>query len=126
MNALDKARKRARQAQERLYEGKCTIVEYGKTKDPVTKITSSGEIVVLEKQPCRLSFSSSPATTQTSSTDNVAQTIKLFLAPEIVIKPGSKMIVTQNGRMSAYKNSGQPAIYVTHQEIILELFRGWA
>lgn len=126
MNILDKARLRARQAQESMYDGKCTVIEYGKTKDPITKITSKGEITVLADQPCRLSFSSSPAASQTSTTANLTQTIKLFIAPEIEIKPGSKIDVMQNGRTTAYKQSGQPAVYSTHQEVILELFRGWS
>ena len=38
----------------------------------------------------------------------------------------NRVIVTQNGETTEYKNSGKPAIYSSHQEIILELFDGWA
>ena len=54
------------------------------------------------------------------------QTIKLYIYPDINIKNGSKIIVTQNGKKQEYKNSGEPARYETHQEIMLELFKGWA
>ena len=56
----------------------------------------------------------------------VVQIAKVFLAPEIKVKPGSKLSVTQNGVTTEYKSSGEPAFYSTHQEIVLELFKGWA
>ena len=54
------------------------------------------------------------------------QTTTLFISPDVVIEPGSKIVVTQNGKTVAYKQSGEPALYNTHQEIILELFERWA
>lgn len=122
MSVLDKARKRARQALESQYEGKCTVIEYGKVKDPVTKITSEGEITVLENQPCKLSYSTIQSANQTDTVASVYQLVKLFISPEVNIKANSKIIVTQNGRETIYKNSGEPAIYFTHQEINLELY----
>lgn len=56
----------------------------------------------------------------------ISQGTKLFTVPEIQIKPGSKIIVTQNGVTTVYSSSGVPAVYPTHQEVILELFEGWA
>lgn len=56
----------------------------------------------------------------------VSQSVKLFISPDIVIKAGSKIIVTQHGRTTEYSNSGVPAVYPTHQEIMLTLFEGWA
>ena len=39
----------------------------------------------------------------------------------------SKIVVTKkNSFVEDYKNSGKPAVYDTHQEIILENFKGWA
>ena len=52
--------------------------------------------------------------------------VKLFIAPEINVMPGSKIVVTQKGRTTEYKNSGEPAIFDTHQEIMLVKFKGWA
>ena len=56
----------------------------------------------------------------------VTQIIELFIAPEISIKPGSKIIVTQNGETVTYTRSGEAAKYETHQQIILDLWKGWA
>lgn len=126
MGMINKARAKARKAIEMLYEHTCTVVEYGKTKDPVTKQTKFIEKIVLENQPCKLSFSTTKASDQTESSNQVQQVIKLFVAPEVEIKEGSKIVVAHNDNLSEYKNSGAPCIFPTHQEIVLELFRGWA
>ena len=80
---------------------------------------------MLEGQPCKLSFEKLAAVVQTETAAIASQGIKLFLAPEIMVKSGSKIIVTQDGVTSEYSTSSQPAVYCTHQEIVLELFRGW-
>lgn len=120
-NALVKARK----AFESLYTGQCTVTEY---QEFTRKNESTGhhEVIILEGQPCRLSFSSERTTSPTETAAQLVQIIKVFLAPEIRIAAGSKLTITQNGVTTEYKNSGEPAIYETHQEIILELFKGWA
>lgn len=101
-----------------LYRDKCTIVEYQSVKDPVTKRTNNKEVIVLENQPCKLSYKNI-----TSATDGkvakLEQTIKLFISPDIEIKAGSKLIINDK----EYVRSGESAIYPNHQEIILELFK---
>lgn len=115
-----------RKAIESLYRGRCTVYEYQSVKDPVTKITGHQEVAVLTDQPCRLSYKTISSTSPADGAAAVTQEIKLFIAPELNIKPGSKITVTQNGRTADYQSSGQPAVYTNHQEIVLELFRGWA
>lgn len=115
----------ARKAIESLYAGKCTITEHQKIKKE-NKSTGFQDVVVLTDQPCRLSFKTINSTNQTDSASAVVQIVKVFLAPEIQVKPGSKLTITQNNVTTDYKSSGKPAIYSTHQEIILELFKGWA
>lgn len=126
MGALENARRAVRKAIESQYAGVCTVIEYGKIRDEVTKITRQGEMTALEKQPCKLSFEKTLAAVQTETAAAVGQGVKLFIAPEVEVKPGSKIIVEQNGRRGEYLASGQPAVYPSHQEIMLELFRGWA
>jgi len=116
---------KARKAIESLYNGTCTITEYKKVQKP-NKATAFKEVVVLENQPCRLSFQSINPTSQTDTGASLSQSVKIFLAPEIQVKPGSKVTVTQNQVVTDYKSSGQPAHYSTHQEIVLELFKGWS
>lgn len=117
---------KARKAIESLYDGKCTITEHQKIKKE-NKSTGFQDVVVLEDEPCRLSFKTINNTNQTDTAASaVVQITKVFLAPEIQVKPGSKLTITQNDVTTEYKSSGEPAFYSTHQEIVLELFKGWA
>ncbi|MPM91906.1 hypothetical protein SDC9_139040 [bioreactor metagenome] len=114
-----------RKAIESMYIGKCTITEYQSYKKE-NKSTGHQEVVILENQPCKLSFSKITNANQGEAAAMVVQTAKVMIAPEIKIKPGSKLTITQNGITTEYKNSGEPALFNTHQEIVLELFKGWA
>lgn len=116
---------KTRKAIESLYDGRCTITEHQKVKKE-NKSTGFEDVVVLEDVPCRLSFKTINNTNQTETASAVVQITKVFLAPEIQVKPGSKMTIAQNDITTEYKSSGEPAFYSTHQEIVLELFKGWA
>lgn len=125
MERIDRARQKARHIHEQMdYTGRCTVYEYQSIEDPATKITASlQEVPVLSNQPCRLSYKTITGTSQDGGAATVAQEVKLFIAPEIIIRPGSKITVTQNGVTTDYRRSGKPAVYTNHQEIILELFK---
>jgi hypothetical protein len=114
-----------RVAIEMMYQGTCTVTEHQKVKKD-NKTTGFQDVIVLTNQPCKLSFSNITTTDQTETAALVAQTAKVLIAPEIKIKPGSKLTITQNGVTTEYENSGEPAPFSTHQEIVLELFKGWA
>lgn len=114
-----------RKAIESLYKDRCEIVEYRKIKK-ANKSTGYEEISILKNQPCRLSIENNTTTSTVDGAATIQQTIKLFISPDIVIEAGSKIIVTRNGRTTEYKNSGFTAVYCSHQEIMLELFDGWA
>lgn len=114
-----------RKAIESTYTGKCTIVENQKVKKE-NKSTGFKEKEVLTDQPCKLSFEQVTSNNAGENAALVVQTAKVFLAPEIQVRPGSKLIITQNGVTVSYKNSGEPATYSSHQEIVLELFKGWS
>lgn len=123
MKAFDFARKKV----ESLYSGVCSVYVLDNVRDPDTKQTKQTERLMLDNQPCRVSFESNNTTVKSNDTVNEKpQSIKLFIAPEIIIAAGSKIVVTQNGRTETYKSSGVPRVYVTHQEIALELFERWA
>lgn len=108
---------------EKLYTGQCDIWEYKEKEE--NNITFFDEKLVASAVPCRLSFSKVQSGTQGAVHGLTVQQPMLILSPDIVIKPGSKLIVNQSGLTTEYQNSGQPAVYETHQEIGLELFRGW-
>lgn len=126
VKAMEAARKAARRAQEATYEGLCTIFECREVTDAKTRLSSEKEIAVIEDEPCKLSFEKLSAVVQTETAAAETQGIKLFLAPEIVVGSNSKIVVIQNGVTEEYSASGKPAVYPTHQEITLELFRRWS
>ena len=119
-NFILQARKVHRKAIESQYEHTCTIKEYKSVKDPVTKVTKKQEVVVLENQPCRLSYETVKQANQTESNATVQQIIKLFIAPEITVKEGSRIIITHEGITDEFKHTGIPSVYFSHQEIVLE------
>lgn len=113
---------KVRMALEKGYTGTFTVTEHQKVIKP-NHTTGFTDVDVIVDQPCRLSFSSNPST-KDGDVSEVNQTVKLFFAPEIMVKEGSKITVTQNGVSTTYKQSGTPAVYDTHIEINLELFKG--
>lgn len=121
MDAMKQAQKIHRQVLEQTYTGICQVSGTKSERDPKTKRTESKEVVLYEELPCRLSVGSTQVNILGEETATVVKSIKVFLAPEVVISPGSKFIITQNGVTEQYKNSGKSAVYPTHQEIDLEL-----
>lgn len=117
---------RIKRAIESLYIGRCNIIEHQKVQKE-NKSTGFEDVTVLEDIPCRLSYQTINTTKAEDNTaSSLKQVTKLFIAPNLTVKPGSKISVTQNNVTTEYKSSGQPAIYSTHQEIILEIFKDWA
>ena len=112
-----------RKSIEKLYTDTCNIYEYQKVKDSVTKRTGFNFILVHENIKCRISFKNITTTNQTTGEAIIRQTTVLFINPELVIRPNSKIDIVRNGRVLEYKNSGVPAFYSSHQEIILELYK---
>lgn len=125
MSTVQAAKVAARKAVESTYDGIAIVEEYRQVKDEVTKLASGKPVIVLENQPCRLSFERLQIVNQTQSAATVTQTTKLFISPDVIIKPGSKITVTQAGKTAEYTYSGVPAVYDTHQEIVLDLFTRW-
>ena len=126
VNVIRAAQEAARKAIESTYFGTLTVMEMKKIKDEDSKLTKTEPVVVLKNQPCRLSFETLKATIQSDSAAAITQVTKLFVSPDVSITPGSKITVTQEGMTTDYTSSGVPAVYPTHQEIILELFERWA
>lgn len=117
-----------RKALERLWKDRCTVYHRVKVTDPKTKLTDFEEKPLLQDQPCKLSFET------LNSTDGdhiatVAQSVKLFISPDVEIPAGCKIVVTRFNdleRTFTYSRSGEPGIFTNHQEIMLEPFKGYA
>ena len=115
---MDRAMLLARKAIESSYSGLCTVIEYQEKR--VGYETRTEEVLVLENQPCKLSKKAIHPSSQSEVATSVVYTPLLFIAPEIELKAGSKIIVSQNGVTREYKRSGEPFVYRTHQELILQ------
>ena len=116
---------KSRKAVETLYDGVCTITEYQKVKKE-NKSTGFSERVTYQDIPCRMSYKSVNPTNQTTTAGIVTQSIVVYLSPDVLVNPGSKITITQNNVTTEYKSSGKPAVYSSHQEVSVELFDGWS
>lgn len=105
-----------------LWKGKCTIYEYEDVTDEETYQTTQRLVPVLIDEPCRLSYNHEQSTNIQSGAAVVSQSITLFIRPDLKIKSGSVMEITQNGVTEKYSRSGKPAVYTNHQEIVLQLY----
>ena len=95
---IKQAQRMHRKAIEATYDGTCRIYGMQSVKDPVTKVTRQEETLVQDGIACHLSYSSTALAAGSDTVTGVAQTIKLFLEPEPVVPPGSRIEVTQQGR----------------------------
>ena len=109
-----------------LWTGRCTIYEYQDVFNETTKQTTQEEVAVLTDEPCRLSFKYEQATNMQNGAAVISQGVTLFIRPDLEIKPGSVIEITQHGKTCKYKGSAQPAVYCNHQEIALELYNNEA
>lgn len=126
VDVIKKAQERARNAIESTYFGVATVIEKQKVKDERSKLTTDKPVVVLENQPCKLSFETISVAAQGETAASIKQIVKLFISPDVSIKAGSKITITQDGVTADYTYSGVPAVYATHQEIMLDLLKRWA
>ena len=90
MNNIELVKQQARKAIQSTYNCKCDIIEYQSIKDTINKRTKYQEITVLENQPCRISYKTISNSNEGENESNVVQIVKLFIAPEIQIKPRFK------------------------------------
>ena len=117
-----------RKALERLWKDRCTVYHRVKVTDPKTKLTDFDEKPLLQDQPCKLSFETLNST-DGDHVATVAQSVKLFISPDVEIPAGCKIVVTRfndSERTFTYSRSGEPGISTNHQEIMLEPFKGYA
>ncbi len=110
----------------KLFTGYCDIYEYEKFLDDKSYITKQRSVIKYKNIPCRVSYynnsSNILASKENMFNNIISQKVKIFLNNEINIKAGSIIIVTQNGKTTKYKNSGEAVIYSSHQEIMLDIF----
>lgn len=116
--------KMAEQAVKSLWRDTMTVIEHRKTRKE-NGATGFEDVTVMEGEPCKIIFKTLQATDQQEAAA-LAQGIKLLCDKALAIPAGSKILVLHEGIETAYRQSGKPAVYSVHQEIMLELFERWA
>ena len=111
--------KRAKRPILSMMTGTCDVQEYQSVKDQTTHVTKQQLVTVYSSQPCKLSYSKNPATAE-GDAPGLLLTVRLILPPELTIKPGAVITVTQAGKTRTFKAASEPAVYTNHQEVDLE------
>ncbi len=117
-----------RKALERMWKDRCTVYIRAEVTDPDTNLTDFQETPLFENQPCKLSFETLSATDE-NHVATVAQGVKLFLSPDVVIPAGCKIVVKRFNdleREFIFSQSGEAGVFTNHQEIYLTIWKGWA
>lgn len=122
-------------ALEWLWRDSCSVYVRAEYTDPDTNVTGFREVPLLEDLPCKLSFETSRhranecADVDENHAAALSQVVKLFLAPDVEIPAGCKIVVRrfrQPDRALAFARSGVAALFDRHQEIPLSLWERWA
>lgn len=121
-----------RRVVERTFTDRCNIMEKRKVLG-ANKATMFKDALVLENVPCRLSFKTTKNRQNVNGGANekeinseVSQIVKVFIPLSVDIKDGSWLEIIKDGKVYKYKNSGLPAVYSTHKEIILATVKGFS
>ena len=109
-----------------LWTGRAALIVREGVPNETTGRTELKEVTRQADIPCRVSYETVKPTETVEMAAQTVQAVTLFCAPELEIPEGTKLVVTQNGVTREYERSGTPAVYTCHQEVPLELFRGWA
>ena len=109
----------AEQAVKSLWRDTMTVIEHRKTRKE-NGATGFEDVTVMEGEPCKIIFKTLQATDQQEAAG------KLLCDKSFAIPAGSKILILHEGIETAYRQSGKPAVYSVHQEIMLELFERWA
>jgi len=114
-----------RKAIESRYDNTCSIYVYADVFDEDTKQTRRERTLLLEDQPCRLSYQTqafaSLVSTQADGVPSSYQSVKMFIAPELDIPENSEIEVERSGRLLKFKRSSVPVIHTNHQEVMVEV-----
>lgn len=108
-----------------MFDGVCSIWSMEQEKD-ADGIWRQKEVLTAADVPCHLSFISAGAAQNDGKGSRVRAAAKLFIAPELTVKPGSKVCVRQQQREYCLICSSLAVVYRWHQEIELCLPEDWA
>ena len=102
---------------ESTYFDKCTIKRKEKIKNPITGVTETKEVIIVEDVKCALSKKD----VQTMNVDGIGTLVfshLLFLNPNVDVQEGDIVKVVSMGKISIYLAS-KPFYYSSHSETLL-------
>lgn len=115
-----------RKAQALMYTGQMTVeVLDTDAADEKTGISKHLRKTILEDIPCRISYQTIDQNEQ-ADWAGIVQEVVLYCDPALTIPEGSRIAVVQNDVRSDYQISGKPAVFRSHQEIPLKIFKEYA
>ena len=113
-------------AVESLYTGTANVYDfaYVDTGHGAKKL-SDEPTLIHEGISCRLSHKTLSPNEQ-DRYGTIEQETVMYCDPTLAINPGAKITITQAGATTTYECAGLRAMYESHQEIRLKVFRGRA
>lgn len=117
-----------KKAIEPFYTDLCSVYE----KNAVVKDgrTQFEEVLRYENVPCRMSAKAflfgENAASEKNNVTGLSKKTKLFLPPEYVVKPGSRIVVESLGQETVFAKSGKMSCYSSHNEVMVELLKNYA
>ena len=115
---------RFRRQIEKLYDSVCTVV-VAQEQILDNGVSTFVDKIILENQPCRISQQSITQANNNGAVTEVDKVISLYIAPEVEIPTGSRIMVTYNDITDEYRRTGIPSRYDTYQKIQLEYVGRW-
>ena len=103
---------------ESTYFDKCTIKRKEKMKNPITGVTETVEVIIVEDVKCALSAHNNDNAISVDGVGKVVQIHELFLNPNINLQEGDIVEVTSVGKISSYLAS-KPFFYSSHSQTLL-------
>ena len=115
----------------RLWTDRCDVFVRESAVNPENGRNVATERRIHADLPCRMSFRLSFETVRGvrdvgDAAVSAGQAVKLFLAPEIVVPAGSKIVVRRGIHETVFARTGIPAVFEGHQEVRMERLERWA
>ena len=114
----------------RFWTDRCDVYVRESAVDAETGRTVFSQRKLHGDVPCKISYKISFETVGAvrdvgAAATSAGQAVKLFLAPEISIPAGSKIVVRRRGEEMVFARSGMPAVFEGHQEVRVERLQKW-
>ena len=103
---------------ESTYFDRCTIKRKEKIKNPITGVTETKEVMIVEDVKCALSKRDNTPIMTSDGVGNLVFSHLLFLNPNVDIQEGDRVEVNSMGKISVYLAS-KPFYYSSHSETLL-------